>query len=129
MKNALKSPSIICALGAIAVAIMGLLGYLPGMELIGSIKENYIPMAPSTAVSFIVLGFIFLILNVKQLSEAKAIIPLIATLLVSLFGILDVAGYFSGIDLNFEDTLVPTAGYLKGVPVGIPLRALTPRGG
>ena len=117
MKNELRSSSIISALGAIAVAIMGLLGYLPGMELLGSVRENYIPMAPSTAISFIVLGFVLLILKVKQLSGTKAIIPLIATLFVSLFGILEVAGYFSGIDLNFEDTLIPTAGHLNGVPI------------
>ena len=117
MKNVLKSPSIICASGSIVVAIMGLLGYLPGMGMISSIKENYIPMAPSTAVSFIVLGSILLILNVKQLSGTKTIIPLIATLLVSLFGILEVAGHFSGIDLNFEDTLVPITGHLNGVPI------------
>lgn len=58
MKSELKSSSIIGASGAIAVAILGLLGYLPGMGLLGSIREDYIPMAPSTAISFIVLGFI-----------------------------------------------------------------------
>ena len=44
--------SDICAMGVIAVAVMGLLGYLPGLGLLGSIKKNYIPMAPSTAGRF-----------------------------------------------------------------------------
>ena len=86
MQSNLKLASIIGALGTIAVAIMGLLGYLPGLELLGSIRENYIPMAPSTAISFIVLGFILLILNVKQISGAKAIIVMIMAFLVTLFG-------------------------------------------
>ena len=30
---------------------------------------------------------------------------------------MEVAEYFSGIDLNFENTLVPTAGYLSGIPI------------
>jgi len=114
MKISLKS-SFIGVLGAIA--IMGLLGYLPGLRLLGSIREDYIPMAPSTAVSFIVLGFVLLILNARQLSDTKAIISMIASLLISLFGILEVAGYFSGLDLNFEDVIVPATGTLNGIPV------------
>ena len=117
MKNELKSWPMIGASGAVAVAILGLVGYLPGMGLLGSIKENYIPMAPSTAISFIILGIVLLILNVKQHSGTKAIISLIVALLVSLFGILEVAGHFSGMDLNFEDTLVPAAGELGKIPI------------
>ncbi len=45
MKISLKL-LFISAVGAIA--IMGLLGYLPGMGLFGSIREDYIPMAPSS---------------------------------------------------------------------------------
>ena len=37
---------------------MGLLGYLPGMRLLGSVHSAYIPMAPSTALSFIALSLI-----------------------------------------------------------------------
>jgi PAS domain S-box-containing protein len=113
----LKSLSAICIIGATLVAIMGLLGYFPGMGMLGSIRMNYIPMAPSTAISFIVLGFILLGSNGKQLSGARMIISLIATSLVSLFGILEVAGHFIGIDLNFEETFVPAAGTLEGVPI------------
>lgn len=117
MKNELKSWSMIGVSGAITVAILGLLGYLPGLGVLSSIREDYIPMAPSTAISFIGLGFVLLILNNKQLSRSKVIISLIVTLLVSLFGILEVAGHFSGICLNLEDTLVPDAGTLNGIPI------------
>lgn len=112
----MKSSSIIGALGAIIIAVMGLAGYLPGMGLLGSIRESYIPMAPSTAISFILLGIILLVFNLNQ-SGGKTIIPLVVTLLVALFGILEVAGHFSGLDLNFEDTLVPAAGNLGGIPI------------
>ena len=117
MRKGLKSPSSLSAFASITVAILGFMGYLPGLGFLGRVKENYIPMAPSTAFSFLLLGFILLNLNGKKLSSVKVTFLLIGTLLVSLFGILEVAGYFSGMDLNFEDALVPPAGDLHGVPI------------
>ena len=108
---------MISALSTIAVAIMGLLAYLPGMRLLGSIKESYIPMAPSTAVSFIILGMILLVINVKQRSVIKVLLTLFSALFVALFGLLEVAGFFIQSDLNFEDTIVPTVGTLHGIPI------------
>lgn len=108
---------VVSALIVIVIALLGLLGYVPGMELLGSIEADYIPMAPSTAVSFVILGFILVILNTKKTSTAKTTIPITLALLVAIFGILEVAGYLTGMDLNFEDTIVPTAGTLQGIPI------------
>ncbi|NOZ11017.1 MAG: PAS domain-containing protein [Gammaproteobacteria bacterium] len=117
MKNVLKPWSTVGASGAIMFAILGLVGYLPGMGLLGSVRESYIPMAPSTAVNFIILGFVLLVLNIRRYPGAKVTSLMAITFLVSLFGVLEVAGYFSGIDLNFEDILVPAVGKLNGVPI------------
>jgi PAS domain S-box-containing protein len=38
---------------------------------------------------------------------------------VSLFGILEVAGYISGLELNYEAVLVTSDGNLNGVPIGL----------
>jgi PAS domain S-box-containing protein len=100
------------------IAISGLLGYLPGMEILGSIHEDYIPMAPSTAFSFIVLCICLITTQCKNVSGIKEKVIVIITLLVTLFGILEVLGYFSGLDLNFEDKLIPIEGNLNGVPIG-----------
>lgn len=110
--------SVICAIGAIAVAIMGLTGYLSGLGLLGSIRKNYIPIAPSSAISFFVIGGILLFLNLKQLSRARSFIFWVIIFLVSLFAMLDVIGYFIGADLNFEESLLPDAGNLNGIPIG-----------
>ena len=37
--------------------------------------------------------------------------------LVALFGALEVVGHWTGLDLNFEDRLVPEVGKLHGVPL------------
>ena len=47
------------------VALLGLLGYLPGLELVGRIRAGYIPMAPSTAGSFLILCFVLYCLERK----------------------------------------------------------------
>jgi len=113
----LRRVSVFGAAGAILIALFGLLGYVPGLGLLGSVRKGYIPMAPSTAVSFIVLGGILLALALRPLSGASRVLLGAVAALVSLFGALEVAGHFTGRDLNFEDALVPAAGYLGEIPV------------
>ncbi len=105
------------ASGAILVALIGLLGYLPGMRLLASVSENFIPMAPSTAISFIILGGILLAMNFWSFPRLSLFVVKVMAALTSLFGALEVIGYFLGKDLNFEDALVPDAGYLGSIPI------------
>ena len=57
-------------------------------------------------------------MSMTALSRLKSNIILSATILVSLFGLLEVAGFCCGMDLTFEDYIVPTAGHLNNIPVG-----------
>lgn len=118
INSKIKSSIAIFSLCAISIAIFGLLGYLPGFGLLGSIKEDYIPMAPTTAISFIVLAGILLNQFLRSLSESSLRIFVALTMVVTLFAALEVVGYFTGMDLNFEDILVPTAGHLGEIPIG-----------
>jgi PAS domain S-box-containing protein len=93
------------------------MGYVPGLGLLGSVRKGYIPMAPSTAVSFILLGGILTALTVRSLSGASLVVLGALTVLVSIFGGLEVVGHFTGMDLNFEDALVPSAGHLGNIPI------------
>lgn len=104
-------------IGAILLAALGLIAYMPGLGMLGSIRGDYIPMAPSTAVGFIVLGTVGLILPRQAWTTPRLVASVVASALVTFFAILEVAGYAIGADLNFEDALVPTAGLLNGVPI------------
>ena len=106
------------AAGTIAFGLIGLLGYVPGMGSLGSIREGYIPMAPSTAISFIVLGSVLCILTLRSLSGASLALMGALAALISLFGVLEFAGHFAGKDLSLEDTLFPTLGNLGEIPIG-----------
>lgn len=44
------------SVGAAIVASAGLLGYVPGLRILGSLRSDYIPMAPSTAGCFLILS-------------------------------------------------------------------------
>lgn len=105
-------------ISSIIVAVLGLLSYLPGLRFLGSVKEDYIPMAPSTAISFILLASIILILPSIRSQALGTKLAFIIAFLVALFGFLEVLGYFLGLDLNFEDRFIPSDETLGSIPVG-----------
>ena len=108
---------IICICSVIVIAVMGLIGYLPGLGTLGSVKKEYIPMAPATAICFILLGIAMLFVSAQKTTLPGSIWFLSLAFFVSIFGLLGFIGYYTGLDLNFENTLVPVAGTLNGIPI------------
>ncbi len=113
----LRRASILGGLVTLAVALLGALGYAPGLQALGSVRETYIPMAPSTAASFVIMAGLLLAMAWRPLSKASAGVAVVLAALVALFGGLEVVEHFVGVSLNFEDTLVPPAGYLGQIPI------------
>ena len=58
---------------------MGLLRYVLGLGMLGSLRKDYIPMTPSTAIGFILLGSVLIYVNAKQLAGTISTVPLILT--------------------------------------------------
>jgi len=100
------------------MAILGLLGCISGLRLLGSVHKGYIPMAPSTAMCFLLQGVILIRLAYRRWREPERFIMRALSGLTALFGLLEVLGHFMGFDLNFEDMLVPTMGQLGEIPIG-----------
>ena len=111
--------SIIFISCALMLSIMGLMGYISGLLLLGSVSKDYIPMAPSTAFSFLILGAVLLFMMRKKFNKKGILIAMTLTVVVVVFGILGFIGSLCGIDLNLERALMPEAGTLNGVPVGL----------
>lgn len=109
--------SITGAAGTAVIAGLGLAGYLSGLRVLGSIRTDYIPMAPATSVCFIILALILLIRTGRSGAFAGTFLRS-AALLTALFGLLEVVEPFAGKSLHLEELLFPAAGYLNGVPVG-----------
>ncbi|MCF8358986.1 MAG: PAS domain S-box protein [Prolixibacteraceae bacterium] len=114
-----KTIAIIFSVATLFVAIMGLIGYLPGMGLTGSLGKDYIPMAFSTAISFIFCATTILYLNAEKKTRFLSAFFIVLAGLVSLFGLLDFIGFVVGKDLNFEESIVNIGQTVNGVPVGL----------
>jgi len=113
-----RTGSVACLI-SIFIAVMGLAGYLPGMHLLGSVAPDYIPMAPSTAVSFILLSVIVIIYINRPVTGLVRPGIMLAAGSISIFGFLKCAEYFAGIEDGFEHAIVPALGRLGDIPVGI----------
>lgn len=103
--------AIMCSAGAVFVAVLGLLGWVPSLGFLGNITPHFIPMAPTTSICFILLGLIVLIQIRYRLQGWSRFSAVAVTVLLSVFGIIEFAEHFhTGIDL--EDFLVPDVGLL-----------------
>ncbi len=110
--------TVLGAAAAALIAVAGLIGYFPELHFLGRIRPNYIPMAPSTAIFFLVLCF-------AQLGQARKLwqgtgraVLTGMILLVTTLCSLHFVGSCLGADLVFEKKLFPDAGELGGVPIG-----------
>src|SRR5205809_4873039 len=90
---------LLCASLTIALGLITLIGWISGLPLLASVRAKYIPMAPSSALCFSLLG-IGLIVQSRQTSFrwfprllALAVLVMVVAKLVELAG-----GFHLGID-------------------------------
>ena len=114
---------LVCAALAMVFGLMTFIGWISAMPLLASVRSNYIPMAPSTALCFSLIGT-GLILHVSR-SRMRSLIRLLAgvvLMLVCAKFVEILGGYHFGIDAWF----VRNPGLFGAVPTGrmAPLTAL-----
>jgi hypothetical protein len=95
--------SLACALLTAILGTLTLIGWTTGLETLASIRANYIPMAPSTALAFGMLGTVMLIHSHRHAWR------LISDLLIAFVAF--VAGaklfeFFSGLSLGIDELFV-----------------------
>lgn len=104
--------------GVAIIALAGLFGFVPGLQLLGSIRPGYIPMAPSTAACFLIFSTALFLRARKFLQGIRLMAATVLVLLVMAFCLLELAEAFVHIDLNLSDKLFPSMGMLGTIPVG-----------
>lgn len=104
---------------SLTLALFGLLGYIPGLRILGSFREDYVPMAPSTAISFIILSAVLILFQQKKLEAKKHLVILVSTVLVTAFGFLKGLEYLITPGKSFESLIVKTGSLLGEIPIGI----------
>ena len=116
--SSFKSLAMITAILAGILAVGGLLGYIPGWRALGSLRSDYIPMAPTTAGCFLILALTLLRAARKTWRGAGLVATLGLNLLVLLQGLAETAKYFTKFDLTLDEVLAPAAASLGEIPVG-----------
>jgi signal transduction histidine kinase len=99
--------AMICGAAVMIFGILGLAGWFAGKEKIAGISWNYIPMAMSTAWSFLFLGFILFLHGSRSQEGRGRRIALAVIILTTVFGFLNFLEYFIGVDLSFEEVWFP----------------------
>lgn len=100
------------------IAINGLLGYIPGLRSLGSLGPDYIPMAYTAAVCFLIFSA-SLYHHTRKFSYRFSSIPTnTLVLLATLFCVTEISELFFGMDLNFSNKLFPPTGMLGSIPIG-----------
>ena len=101
-------------MGAALVGLVGLLGYLTGTWSLGALRPGYVPMAPSTASCFLILGFALFRHARRPWQDSGLLAMLGLSALVVVWGLLIGAG----IGATLEERLFPSPGTAAGYPIG-----------
>ena len=113
-----KRLALLGGAGAAALSVAGLVSYAPGLQALGSIRADLVPMAPSTGVSFLLLAAI-LIAQIRTPASRLALgLASGLALLVAVFGLAVVVGTLLGTTLTLEDRLLPDTFTVSGIRVG-----------
>jgi PAS domain S-box-containing protein/putative nucleotidyltransferase with HDIG domain len=105
----LQRLAIMCAAGVMLLGLLGLAGWFTGLLGLAAFSRDYIPMASSTAWSFLLLGLVLTLHGDGRLHGRGRWLLLAPVILTTVFGFLNFLEYFIGIDLSYEDVLFPTA--------------------
>ncbi|OGR27867.1 MAG: hypothetical protein A2139_04970 [Desulfobacca sp. RBG_16_60_12] len=90
------------------LGMLGLAGWFTGLRGLAAMSRDYIPMASSTAWSFLFLGFVLFLHGSRRLKDRGLGLGLALVILTTVFGFLNSLEYFVGVDLSFEEVLFPT---------------------
>ena len=101
---------LVSFLGVIVLASLALLGWVSGWRLLASFLSYYRPMAPSTAVCFILLGLSGFFQPDKGSSRICAVACVCGVLAVMTFGVLEACTILAPKSVGSRRIHIPSAG-------------------
>ena len=98
--------------------MLALAGWLSGARLLAGELANYVPMAPSTALLFLLIsGALFCYARWPGLRLSR-LFTLITVVIAFLTGLLVLGEFITGVDLGVEQVLSRTNEFMGAVPLG-----------
>ncbi|MHB8068179.1 MAG: response regulator [Desulfobaccales bacterium] len=98
-----------CSVLVTSLGVLGLLSWFTDLPSLSSILSSWMPMAPSTAFSFIFLGAVLFLAINNRVQGSRLALAVFVVALVSLFGLLTFVGYGLGTDLTYESRFFPAS--------------------
>jgi len=92
-----------CSIIAATIGAVTTVGWLTGIEVLASIRRSYIPMAPSTAVAFTLLGFAIISRSGPKFFRALSVL---FAALVGLLAAAKLIEFFAGFSLGLDERFV-----------------------
>ncbi|MFB3882557.1 MAG: sensor histidine kinase [Armatimonadota bacterium] len=102
--------------GAALLGAAGLAGWAFDLERLTRVVPGYKAIAPSVAVSLIVLGIILQRLATAEASRRERGVSAALAGAVTLFGLLEVIGFFADSDLNLEEAMTGHIARASSIP-------------
>jgi len=113
----MRKPLLVASMSVILLAGLELIGWICGWQRFTVEFLRYIPMAPSTAICFIVLSLNGLFESRKESARVHLVGSISVILLVMVYCGLNLLQYWGQLALNIEDLLFPNPEYLNGAPL------------
>ncbi len=98
-----RRTSLVCALLTGVLGALTLVGWTTGQETLASLRQNYIPMAPSSALGFALLGLVMVLREHRLMRSFLQRVLLLAVIVVAGGKLFE---FFSGVSLGVEEWLV-----------------------
>jgi two-component system cell cycle sensor histidine kinase/response regulator CckA len=114
----LQRAAIVSAGAAALLALVALLGWASGLRRLAGLRLDYIPMAPDTALCFLLLATTPLISSAGRRSNWGTLPAAITGALVASYGVLAPVEYLTGVRLTLGHILYPVTEMLGAYPVG-----------
>ena len=122
-RGGLRSVALFCASLAVLFALLTFIGWISGLQLLASVRARYIPMAPSTALCFSLLGIgLFCIWS----GPARRWVPRLLAAVVLIMAAAKLVEFLSGLHFGIDAWFVRNPEMFGGVPTGrmAPMTAL-----
>ncbi len=106
---------LLCATLAVCLGLMTFVGWTSGLSLLASVRAKYIPMAPSTALCFSLLGIGIIIQIVRP---SVRWIPRVLSVAVLAVASAKLVEFLGGINFGIDAWFVRNPGKFGAVPTG-----------
>ena len=122
-RGGLRSVALFCASLAVLFALLTFIGWISGLQLLASVRARYIPMAPSTALCFSLLG-IGIVLHLS--SPPGRWVPRLLAAVVLIMAVAKLVEFLSELHFGIDAWFVRNPELFGEVPTGrmAPMTAL-----